>query len=84
MFERLVMKKEDRTLEYPCVTLTHQRRMRPEISSIMNIIYPTLKNSDSVYHRPNIAGLGGKSVFFLNHRYQEEVELRMQSKKNPK
>ncbi len=36
MFERLVNNR------YPHVTLTHQRRMRPEICDIVRIIYPEL------------------------------------------
>ena len=42
MFERLVMEKEQEGSKYPCVTLSHQRRMRPEISEIVKIIYQDL------------------------------------------
>lgn len=71
-------------MEYPCVSLTHQRRMRPEISEIIKIIYPNLQNSPSVFNRPHILGVTGKSIYFLNHNYLEETDQRILSKKNPK
>ena len=84
MFERLVIDKDNGGPKYPCVTLSHQRRMRPEISEIVRIIYPNLKDSESVEGRPNVRGLGGKNVFFLNHKYKEETDQNIQSKLNPK
>ena len=55
MFERLVMDKENRGPKYPCVTLSHQRRMRPEISEIVRLIYgESFKDSPTVAGRPNI------------------------------
>lgn len=46
MFERLIKNK------IPHSTLAIQRRMRPEISKMMNLIYPDLKNHDSVLRYP--------------------------------
>lgn len=82
LFERLIIGK-DRP-KYPCITLSHQRRMRPEISEIVKIIYPKLQDSAAMEGRPNVRGLGGKNIFFFNHKFPEETDTNCQSKLNPK
>ena len=46
MFERLIKNKVEHS------TLSTQRRMRPEISKIMNFIYPELINHSTVLQYP--------------------------------
>lgn len=82
MFERLIMGVN--RPKYPCITLSHQRRMRPEISEIVRIIYPELKDSETVLGRRNVRGMGGKNIFFWNHDYREETDPNIQSKLNIK
>lgn len=75
LFERLINNKVKHA------TLDTQRRMRPEISKMMNLIYPELKNHECVTAYPSIKGLS-KNVFFLDHKYQESSHELMQSKFN--
>jgi superfamily I DNA and/or RNA helicase len=75
MFERLINNK------VPHATLDTQRRMRPEISKMMNLIYPNLKNHESVTNYPSVKGLQ-KNLFFLNHKFLESSNELMQSKLN--
>jgi hypothetical protein len=46
MFERLIKNMVEHS------TLATQRRMRPEISKVMNFIYPDLQNHESVSTYP--------------------------------
>lgn len=58
-----------------------QHRMRPEISKLIcPMIYPNLKDHESVLNRPPIQGIE-KSVFFIDHQHNEEV-CNDNSKKN--
>lgn len=77
MFERLIMNKVEHS------TLNLQRRMRPEISKIMNFIYPTLENHQTVNSHPNIKGMS-TNVYFLNHTHPEGSNEMMSSKYNVK
>ncbi len=65
MFERLIKNKVTHT------TLGTQRRMRQEISKMMNYIYPELQNHESVLKYPNVKGVA-KNLFFFNHQWKEE------------
>ncbi|CAL1540382.1 unnamed protein product, partial [Lymnaea stagnalis] len=64
MFERLVNNK------FTCIQLVEQHRMRPEISVFMRLIYPDLKDSESVKGRPSVSGMD-KNVFFIKHNQPE-------------
>ncbi|XP_031552537.1 NFX1-type zinc finger-containing protein 1-like [Actinia tenebrosa] len=64
MFERLVK------LQIPCVRLSEQHRMRPEIASLMKHIYEDLKNHSSVESYEDIQGFDN-NVFFIDHRCPE-------------
>ncbi len=75
MFERLIKNKVDHS------TLSTQRRMRPEISKIMNLIYPSLLNHESVMSYPKVHGIT-KDVFFYDHNWKEENNEFMMSKAN--
>lgn len=75
LFERMVLNK------IQCYTLDVQHRMRPEISSLIcPMIYPDLKDHESVLNRPSILGVE-KSIFFIDHQHPEEV-CNDNSKKN--
>lgn len=64
-----------------CYKLDVQHRMRPEISRLIcPLIYPDLKNHESVMNRPHILGVKD-SVFFIDHDHKEEV-CNDNSKKN--
>ena len=55
----------------PCV-LGIQHRMRPEVSRlIVPVIYPKLKDHESVKRYPNIPGMA-ENVFFLTHSEMEK------------
>lgn len=45
--------------------------MRPEISTIIQPIYPFLKDHESVKNRSNIRGVT-KCVYFIHHEVREE------------
>ncbi|CDW79810.1 nfx1-type zinc finger-containing protein 1 [Stylonychia lemnae] len=74
MFERLVNNK------YEFVTLSIQRRMRPQISQNIRYLYPALMDDQRVLNYPNIRGLK-RNVFFLDHRNEENSDGQ-QSKQN--
>lgn len=60
MFERLVKNN------YEYTTLSNQRRMRPEISEMLRLLYPDLTDDASVKQYPNIKGVE-KNVYFFDH-----------------
>ena len=70
-FERL----SDRELgssTLPVAQLNVQRRMRPEISTLIReTIYPRLLDHDSTFALPNVVGMR-KNVFWLDHNHFEE------------
>jgi len=67
LFERLV-----EIVKAPHITLSTQRRMRPEIAAIVgDALYPSLKNHSSVLGFPNIRGMK-HNVLFYNHSQHEK------------
>ncbi|KAI5848750.1 hypothetical protein DFP73DRAFT_583390 [Morchella snyderi] len=67
MFERLVRERPD----IAAAQLNIQRRMRPEISSLIrNTLYPDLRDSENVYNYPDVVGMR-KNVFWLDHTHPE-------------
>lgn len=68
LFERLVTAKPP----FPLSHLTIQRRMRPEISSLIrNTLYPSLEDGENVKGRPNVHGMGA-NLFFMDHSHPED------------
>ncbi|XP_038654615.1 NFX1-type zinc finger-containing protein 1-like [Scyliorhinus canicula] len=66
LFERMVKNK------IPCEQLSHQHRMRPEISQLMvSIFYSNLKDHRSVSLYEDIRGLS-KNIFFVDHQVEED------------
>ena len=55
--------------------------MRPEISKIMNFIYPDLTNHESVTNYPSIKGITS-NLFFYDHKFVENTNDMMASKFN--
>ncbi|KAF9919050.1 hypothetical protein BX616_002398 [Lobosporangium transversale] len=77
LFERLVTA----TNPLPMSHLTIQRRMRPEISSLIrNTLYPHLVDGERVFQYPPVNGLGA-NLFFMDHQHAEDSkdEYGMQS-----
>lgn len=66
LFERLVGLNFDRC------QIVVQRRMRPEISQLIRLFYPELRDDPSVLNMPNIRGLKN-DVYFFTHDWQEET-----------
>ena len=64
LFERMINNK------VRCECLEHQHRMRPEISKIIRLFYPTLKDDESVLNRPDIKGIAS-NVYFITHTSPE-------------
>ncbi len=56
--------------------------MRPEVSEIVRLIYPELRDASTVENRESIRGVDGKSVFFLTHTFPEKTPPGLQSKQN--
>jgi hypothetical protein len=75
LFERLVRNGVEH------VTLSRQRRMRPEISKLVVPIYPTLTDHPDVHSWPNIRGMQ-KDLFFLDHTEPENRDSDTSSKSN--
>jgi len=75
MFERLVKNN------FPFITLSNQRRMRPEVSEMVRFLYPNLKDDDRVKTYPHIRGID-KSVYFMHHENLEQEDQSLSSKKN--
>ncbi|KAF9358252.1 hypothetical protein BGX34_008995 [Mortierella sp. NVP85] len=68
LFERLVSSEHPLQLS----KLTIQRRMRPEISSLIrNTLYPHLEDGDNVKKHPPVQGMGA-SLFFMDHSHAED------------
>ncbi|CAE6502546.1 unnamed protein product, partial [Rhizoctonia solani] len=56
---------------FPMSQIDVQRRMRPEISSLIrNTLYPNLKDNDRVLSYPNVRGMY-KNMFFVSHTRKE-------------
>lgn len=75
LFERLVKNNFRNSL------LSQQRRMRPEVSDLVRLIYPSLKDHPSVLNRKDIKGVP-KNVFFFSHSNQESSTSNSGSKYN--
>ena len=67
LFERLVRN------DFPNSLLTHQRRMRPEVSALVKLIYPRLQDHPSVRGRKAIRGVS-HNVFFFTHGEREQSD----------
>lgn len=67
LFERMINNK----IKYEC--LEQQHRMRPEISKIIKLFYPSLQDDVSVLDRPDIKGIAS-NVFFVSHSSKEELD----------
>ncbi|KAF9354491.1 hypothetical protein BGX34_010978 [Mortierella sp. NVP85] len=66
LFERLVT-KEMNAFPLPLSCLTIQRRMRPEISSLIrNSLYPHLEDGENVKEYPDVKGMSS-NLYFMNH-----------------
>ncbi|KAI8351963.1 hypothetical protein B0O80DRAFT_455126 [Mortierella sp. GBAus27b] len=80
LFERLVTAHKP----FPLSHLTIQRRMRPEISSLIrNTLYPNLEDGQNVKEYPTVNGMGA-SLFFMDHSHAVDAkdEYGMQSFSN--
>eukprot|EP00347_Sterkiella_histriomuscorum_P010451 403376237 len=75
LFERLVKNN------YEYTTLSTQRRMRPEISSIVKLIYPNLEDGEKVLNYPIVRGTD-KNLFFFDHENQEDKDEKLLSTYN--
>ena len=76
LFERMINNKVD----FKCLELQH--RMRPQISELMKIIYPELKDHPVVEDYPNIKGIS-KNMFFIQHDIAEVHDDDQMSHANP-
>ncbi len=75
-FERLILNG------HPYTRLKEQHRMRPGISRIVsNLYYPDLQDHKSVLDFPRVSGMA-KSVFFMDHSFQETASVLSNSKSN--
>lgn len=71
-FERLLV-VEPGIPPFPVAQLNVQRRMRPDISSLIRAtIYPHLIDHETTKNLPNVVGMR-KNVFWLDHENMEEV-----------
>ncbi|TGO45849.1 hypothetical protein BCON_0361g00090 [Botryotinia convoluta] len=71
-FERLSVGEPGRP-SFPVAQLNIQRRMRPEISALVQrTIYPRLIDHETIKYLPDVVGMR-KNVFWLNHENMEEV-----------
>ncbi|KAK5808427.1 hypothetical protein F5H01DRAFT_352070 [Linnemannia elongata] len=71
LFERLV---NSRINPLPTSQLTIQRRMRPEISSLIrNTLYPELEDGGKVLDYPDVAGMGA-NLYFMDHAHPEDAK----------
>ncbi|KAF9358201.1 hypothetical protein BGX26_002268 [Mortierella sp. AD094] len=69
LFERLVT---DTLSPFPLSRLTIQRRMRPEISSLIrNTLYPNLEDGGRVFQYPPVSGMA-RNLFFMDHAHPED------------
>ena len=64
-----------------CHSLNTQRRMRPEISGIMRLIYPDLIDDTSVQRYESITGVQ-HNVYFIDHQHPESGNEELKSHSN--
>ncbi|KAF9581056.1 hypothetical protein BGW38_002064 [Lunasporangiospora selenospora] len=68
LFERLVTAQEN---PLPMSKLTIQRRMRPEISSLIRTtLYPHLQDGPNVHEYPSVTGMCD-NIYFMDHDHPE-------------
>ncbi len=70
LFQRMV------NLKMPYVMLRQQRRMKPELRSILNPFYSDLVDHPSVKsinNRPDVLGMGGRNCWLFDHKWPEDV-----------
>ncbi|KAI6647245.1 NFX1-type zinc finger-containing protein 1 isoform X2 [Oopsacas minuta] len=65
LFERLIIN------DFRHATLTLQHRMRPEISSIMRLIYPMMEDNHIVADYEHINGITN-NMYFVSHNFYED------------
>ena len=75
MFERML----NNGLEFHC--LERQHRMRPDISQLLQGIYPNLVDNENVMEYPHVGGVR-KDVFFISHSHKEDFRDDMRSYSN--
>jgi hypothetical protein len=66
LFERLTMRN------FSMSTLLTQKRMRPEISKIMETFYPGLKDHDCVKEFPDVEGMTNNLHFITHNKLETE------------
>lgn len=69
-FERLAVKQGGRP--FPVAQLNVQRRMRPQISNLIQRLYPGLKDHETVEGLPDVVGMR-QNVFWYDHTNREDV-----------
>ncbi|KAK4247721.1 AAA domain-containing protein [Corynascus novoguineensis] len=60
----------------PFVMLKQQRRMKPELRYILKPFYPELYDHpsvESINHRPDVLGMGGRNSWLFDHTWPEGV-----------
>ncbi|KAK5656431.1 hypothetical protein OQA88_4812 [Cercophora sp. LCS_1] len=70
LFQRMV------NIGMPFTMLKVQRRMRPELRSILSHVYPELTDHPLVRmkeNRPDIPGMGGRNCWFFDHSWPEQT-----------
>ncbi|KAK4454712.1 P-loop containing nucleoside triphosphate hydrolase protein [Podospora aff. communis PSN243] len=70
LFQRMV------NLRMPFTMLKQQRRMKPELRSILSPFYPELTDHElvlSTKNRPNVPGMGNRNCWFFDHKWPEET-----------
>lgn len=75
MFERLINNN------YNYAALNYQRRMRPQFSQFIKMIYNNYDDHESTFNRENIKGVC-KNMLFFDHRCLEKDDKSMSSKSN--
>jgi len=70
LFQRMI------NLNMPFTMLKQQRRMKPELRSILNPFYSELIDHELVLSpksRPDVPGMGGRNSWFFDHDWPEET-----------
>ncbi|KAI5839916.1 hypothetical protein DFP73DRAFT_587337 [Morchella snyderi] len=73
LFERLLSPSAGIPSSIPLALLDCQRRMRPEIAGLVRSLglYKTLMDGDNVKCYPDVPGMGGKNLLWLDHKSNE-------------
>ena len=67
LFEGMI----NNNVHHECLECQH--RMRPEISRLVRLVYPKLKDHDTVLNKPDIKGVSS-NVFFISHTNAENID----------